>query len=153
MCSPSNILNLKRLSYLKIFSGTASHGCAMRFTSPWRFVSGCYYGCHLVFGGKCPPIGFTCLLFRFFFLFLGLIFAPFIHFLFRKRALSKQLTQFSKEIIKYTPGTDTHDWEVVAANLNLYFYENKVWNTKYFFFLMLRTAKKHSEQLFSNHSL
>lgn len=69
-----------------------------------------------------------------FFLFLGLIFAPFIHFLFRKRALSKQLTQFSKEIIKYTPGTDTHDWEVVAANLNLYFYENKVWNTKYFFF-------------------
>ncbi|CAI4496504.1 CPA_1a_G0023010.mRNA.1.CDS.1 [Saccharomyces cerevisiae] len=87
-----------------------------------------------------------------FFLFLGLLLLPVIHFLSRKRALSKQLTQFSKEIIKYTPGTDTHDWEVVAANLNLYFYENKVWNTKYFF-LMLRTAKKHSEQLFSNHSL
>ncbi|CAI4283533.1 CPI_1c_G0004750.mRNA.1.CDS.1 [Saccharomyces cerevisiae] len=69
-----------------------------------------------------------------FFLFLGLLLLPVIHFLSRKRALSKQLTQFSKEIIKYTPGTDTHDWEVVAANLNLYFYENKVWNTKYFFF-------------------
>ncbi|CAI4662983.1 BBM_1a_G0038950.mRNA.1.CDS.1 [Saccharomyces cerevisiae] len=67
-------------------------------------------------------------------LFSGLIFAPFIHFLFRKRALSKQLTQFSKEIIKYTPSSDPHDWEVVAANLNSYLYENKVWNTKYFFF-------------------
>ncbi|CAI4647040.1 CPA_1a_G0039640.mRNA.1.CDS.1 [Saccharomyces cerevisiae] len=67
-------------------------------------------------------------------LFSGPIFAPFIHFLFRKRALSKQLTQFSKEIIKYTPSSDPHDWEVVAANLNSYLYENKVWNTKYFFF-------------------
>ncbi|CAI4442294.1 CPA_1a_G0017710.mRNA.1.CDS.1 [Saccharomyces cerevisiae] len=67
-------------------------------------------------------------------LFPGLIFAPFIHFLFRKRALSKQLTQFSKEIIKYTPGTDTHDWEVIATNLNSYLYENKAWHTKYLFF-------------------
>ncbi|CAI4408518.1 BBM_1a_G0027560.mRNA.1.CDS.1 [Saccharomyces cerevisiae] len=67
-------------------------------------------------------------------LFSGLIFAPFIHFLFRKRALSKQLTQFSKEIIKYTPGTDIHDWEVIATNLNSYLYENKAWHTKYLFF-------------------
>ncbi|CAI4495610.1 CPI_1c_G0022740.mRNA.1.CDS.1 [Saccharomyces cerevisiae] len=67
-------------------------------------------------------------------LFSGLIFAPFIHFLFRKRALSKQLTQFSKEIAKNTPSTETHDWETVATNLNLYLYENKAWNTKYLFF-------------------
>ncbi|CAD6633186.1 XXYS1_4_G0011670.mRNA.1.CDS.1 [Saccharomyces cerevisiae] len=41
---------------------------------------------------------------------------------------------FCKEITENTPSSDPHDWEVVAANLNSYFYENKVWNTKYFFF-------------------
>ncbi|GMC34934.1 unnamed protein product [Saccharomyces cerevisiae] len=34
----------------------------------------------------------------------------------------------------FTFRTDTHDWETVAANLNSYFYENKAWNTEYFFF-------------------
>jgi hypothetical protein len=48
--------------------------------------------------------------------------------------LTNQLTQFSKEIVEHAPGTDTHDWETVAANLNSYFYENKAWNTEYFFF-------------------
>ncbi|QHS75600.1 DUP/COS family protein [Saccharomyces paradoxus] len=67
-------------------------------------------------------------------LFLGPIFLPVIHVLSRKRSLSKQLTQFSKEIAKNTPGTHTHDWEVIAINLNSYFYEIKAWNTKYFFF-------------------
>lgn len=52
----------------------------------------------------------------------------------RRRALSKQHTQFSKEITKNTPSSDPHDWEVIAANLNSYFYENKAWNTRYFFF-------------------
>ncbi|MCB6602591.1 hypothetical protein LI129_17455, partial [Erysipelatoclostridium ramosum] len=47
---------------------------------------------------------------------------------------SKQHTQFSKEITKNPPSSDPHDWEVIAANLNSYFYENKTWNTKYFFF-------------------
>ncbi|QHS73091.1 Cos12p SPAR_G00010 [Saccharomyces paradoxus] len=65
---------------------------------------------------------------------LGLYVLPFIHWLYRKRSLSKQLTQFSKEIAKNTPGTHTHDWEVIAINLNSYFYEIKAWNTKYFFF-------------------
>ena len=52
----------------------------------------------------------------------------------RKRSLSKQLTQFCKEITKNTPSSDTHNWEIVAANLNSYLYENKAWNTRYFFF-------------------
>ncbi|CAI5009391.1 ATV_HP_G0148940.mRNA.1.CDS.1 [Saccharomyces cerevisiae] len=52
----------------------------------------------------------------------------------RRRALSKQHTQFSKEVTENTPSSDPHDWEVVAANLNSYLYENKAWNTRYFFF-------------------
>ncbi|CAD6648737.1 HLJ1_G0013080.mRNA.1.CDS.1 [Saccharomyces cerevisiae] len=67
-------------------------------------------------------------------LFLGPIFLLFIRELSRERSLSKQLTQFCKEITKNTPSLDTHDWEVVVANLNSYLYENKAWNTKYFFF-------------------
>ncbi|CAI4982045.1 BAD_HP_G0051870.mRNA.1.CDS.1 [Saccharomyces cerevisiae] len=67
-------------------------------------------------------------------LFWGPIFLLVICGLSRKRSLSKQLTQFCKEITKNTPSLDTHDWEVVAANLNSYLYENKAWNTKYFFF-------------------
>ncbi|GMC28428.1 unnamed protein product [Saccharomyces cerevisiae] len=68
------------------------------------------------------------------FLFLGPIFLLVICGLSRKRSLSKQLTQFCKEITKNTPSLNTRDWEVVAANLNSYLYENKAWNTKYFFF-------------------
>ncbi|CAI4971364.1 CGH_3_HP_G0012910.mRNA.1.CDS.1 [Saccharomyces cerevisiae] len=67
-------------------------------------------------------------------LFLGPIFVLVICGLSRKRSLSKQLTQFCKEITKSTPSSDPHDWEVVAANLNSYLYENKAWNTRYFFF-------------------
>ncbi|CAI4410088.1 BPK_collapsed_G0012570.mRNA.1.CDS.1 [Saccharomyces cerevisiae] len=67
-------------------------------------------------------------------LFWGPIFLLFIRELSRERSLSKQLTQFCKEITKNTPCLDTHDWEVVVANLNSYLYENKAWNTKYFFF-------------------
>ncbi|CAI4521467.1 ASN_collapsed_G0023130.mRNA.1.CDS.1 [Saccharomyces cerevisiae] len=67
-------------------------------------------------------------------LFLGPIFVLVICGLSRKRSLSKQLIQFCKEITKNTPSLNTHDWEVVAANLNSYLYENKAWNTRYFFF-------------------
>ncbi|KAF1904527.1 LOW QUALITY PROTEIN: Cos6p, partial [Saccharomyces cerevisiae] len=69
-------------------------------------------------------------------LFWGPVFVLVIFRLSRKRSLSKQLTQFCKEITKNTPSSDPHDWEVVAANLNSYFYENKAWNTKYFFSAM-----------------
>ncbi|CAI4868293.1 AFH_G0005080.mRNA.1.CDS.1 [Saccharomyces cerevisiae] len=65
---------------------------------------------------------------------LGPIFLLVIREPSRKRSLSKQLTQFCKEITKSTPSSDPHDWEVVAANLNSYLYENKAWNTRYFFF-------------------
>ncbi|CAI4733592.1 CCT_1a_G0044330.mRNA.1.CDS.1 [Saccharomyces cerevisiae] len=65
---------------------------------------------------------------------LGPIFLLVIREPSRKRSLSKQLTQFCKEITENTPSSDPHDWEVVAANLNSYLYENKAWNTKYFFF-------------------
>ncbi|CAI4941032.1 CRE_HP_G0030790.mRNA.1.CDS.1 [Saccharomyces cerevisiae] len=67
-------------------------------------------------------------------LFLGLLLLPVIHLLSRKRSLSKQLIQFCKEVTENTPSSDPHDWEVVAANLNSYLYENKAWNTRYFFF-------------------
>ncbi|CAI4718323.1 BAP_1a_G0043670.mRNA.1.CDS.1 [Saccharomyces cerevisiae] len=67
-------------------------------------------------------------------LFLGPIFLLVICGLSRRRSLSKQLTQFCKEITKNTPSLNTRDWEVVAANLNSYLYENKAWNTRYFFF-------------------
>ncbi|CAI7430119.1 CPS_collapsed_G0045840.mRNA.1.CDS.1 [Saccharomyces cerevisiae] len=67
-------------------------------------------------------------------LFWGPVFVLVIFRLSRKRSLSKQLTQFCKEITKNTPSLNTRDWEVVAANLNSYLYENKAWNTKYFFF-------------------
>ncbi|CAI4610592.1 AMH_1a_G0039000.mRNA.1.CDS.1 [Saccharomyces cerevisiae] len=65
---------------------------------------------------------------------LGPIFLLVIREPSRKRSLSKQLTQFCKEITKSTPSSDPHDWEIVAANLNSYLYENKAWNTRYFFF-------------------
>ncbi|CAI4664574.1 AGK_G0039650.mRNA.1.CDS.1 [Saccharomyces cerevisiae] len=67
-------------------------------------------------------------------LFLGPFFVLVICGLSRKRSLSKQLIQFCKEITKNTPSSDPHNWEIVAANLNSYLYENKAWNTKYFFF-------------------
>ncbi|CAI4303221.1 ABH_G0006390.mRNA.1.CDS.1 [Saccharomyces cerevisiae] len=83
-------------------------------------------------------------------LFWGPVFVLVIFRLSRKRSLSKQLTQFCKEITKSTPSSDPHDWEVVAANLNSYLYENKAWNIKNFF-SMPWAAKKRSEQPFSNH--
>ncbi|EHN00649.1 Cos6p [Saccharomyces cerevisiae x Saccharomyces kudriavzevii VIN7] len=52
----------------------------------------------------------------------------------RRRAVSKQLTQFSKEIIANSPGTDVENWKTIAANLNSYMYENKLLKTKYFFY-------------------
>ncbi|CAI4589753.1 AQG_2a_G0031570.mRNA.1.CDS.1 [Saccharomyces cerevisiae] len=67
-------------------------------------------------------------------LFLGPIFVLVICGLSQKRSLSKQLIQFCKEVTENTPSSDPHDWEVVAANLNSYLYENKAWNTRYFFF-------------------
>ncbi|CAI4287562.1 CCN_G0004870.mRNA.1.CDS.1 [Saccharomyces cerevisiae] len=67
-------------------------------------------------------------------LFLGPIFVLVICGLSRKRSLSKQLIQFCKEITKNTPSSDPHNWEIVAANLNSYLFENKAWNTRYFFF-------------------
>ncbi|AJV42798.1 Cos5p [Saccharomyces cerevisiae YJM1381] len=67
-------------------------------------------------------------------LFLGPFFVLVICGLSRKRSLSKQLIQFCKEVTENTPSSDPHDWEVVAANLNSYLYENKAWNTRYFFF-------------------
>ncbi|CAI4050711.1 DUP/COS family protein SKDI_15G0040 [Saccharomyces kudriavzevii IFO 1802] len=67
-------------------------------------------------------------------LILCLCFLPLIEMLCRKRALSKLPTQFSKEIIANSPGTDVENWESIAANLNLYMYENKLWKTKYFFY-------------------
>ncbi|CAI4494086.1 AMM_1a_G0022490.mRNA.1.CDS.1 [Saccharomyces cerevisiae] len=73
---------------------------------------------------------FVALLFQF----LGLASLPLIHFLSRKRALSKQLTEFSKEITKNAPGTNTDDWKSAAASFNSYLYESKAWNTRYFFF-------------------
>ncbi|CAI4620611.1 CDA_G0034360.mRNA.1.CDS.1 [Saccharomyces cerevisiae] len=55
-------------------------------------------------------------------------------YIFRERTLGKQVSQFAKEIITNTPGIDTEDWERVAVNFNSYLYENKLWNTEYFFF-------------------
>ncbi|CAI4700951.1 CPI_1c_G0043220.mRNA.1.CDS.1 [Saccharomyces cerevisiae] len=88
-----------------------------------------------------------------FVLFWGPISLLFIRELSRARSLSKQLTQFCKEITKNPPSSDPHDWEVIAANLNSYFYENKTWNTKYFFFNAMDCEKNASEQLLLNHFL
>ncbi|CAI4498456.1 ADQ_G0022870.mRNA.1.CDS.1 [Saccharomyces cerevisiae] len=96
------------------------------------FASGCYYGYHLASGGNFPTIGIYPLIVSLLVLFLGPIFVLlFVDFLVNV-PYRKQLTQFCKEITKNTPSSDPHDWEVVAANLNSYFYENKAWNTKYF---------------------
>ncbi|CAI4407314.1 BDN_1c_G0027810.mRNA.1.CDS.1 [Saccharomyces cerevisiae] len=86
-------------------------------------------------------------------LFLGPIFVLVICGLSRKRSLSKQHTQFSKEITKNPPSSDPHDWEVVAANLNSYFYENKTWNTKYFFFNAMSCQKAFKTTLLEPFSL
>ncbi|CAI4044277.1 Cos9p SKDI_11G0030 [Saccharomyces kudriavzevii IFO 1802] len=67
-------------------------------------------------------------------LILCVFFLPLIQMLCRKRTLSKQLTQFSKEIIANSPGTDVENWETIAANINSYMYVNKFWKTKYFFY-------------------
>ena len=68
------------------------------------------------------------------FLFLVLAFLPLSHSLSRDRALSKQLTEFSKAITRNAPGTNADDWKNVAASLNSYLYESKAWNTRYLFF-------------------
>lgn len=52
----------------------------------------------------------------------------------RGRTFAKQLDQFAKEIVENTAGTEIESWESVAGNFNSYLYENKLWNTKYFFF-------------------
>ncbi|QHS73598.1 Ecm34p SPAR_H00020 [Saccharomyces paradoxus] len=54
--------------------------------------------------------------------------------MYRERALGKQITQFAKEIIKSTPSIDMESWDSVAVNFNSYMYENKLWNTEYYFF-------------------
>ncbi|CAI4045462.1 hypothetical protein SKDZ_11G3110 [Saccharomyces kudriavzevii ZP591] len=69
-----------------------------------------------------------------YFLILSLFFLPLIQMSCRRRAVSKQLTQFSKEISANSPATDVESWETIAANLNSYMYENKLWKTKYFFY-------------------
>lgn len=71
-------------------------------------------------------------------------------YIFRERTLGKQVSQFAKEIITNTPGIDTEDWERVAVNFSSYLYENKLWNTEYFF-LMVPAAKKRSERCFLSH--
>ncbi|KAJ1539167.1 Cos8p [Saccharomyces cerevisiae] len=86
-------------------------------------------------------------------LFLGPFFVLVICGLSRKRSLSKQLIQFCKEITEDTPSSDPHDWEVVAANLNSYFYENKTWNTKYFFFNAMSCQKAFKTTLLEPFSL
>lgn len=63
-----------------------------------------------------------------------LFFLPLILIIGRKRAISKQYTQFCKEIINHAPGTDDEDWEPVLINFNSYMYENKLWKTEHMFF-------------------
>ncbi|CAI4047286.1 hypothetical protein SKDZ_12G4860 [Saccharomyces kudriavzevii ZP591] len=67
-------------------------------------------------------------------LFLGVISLPAIQISCGKCAISKQLIQFSKEIIENTPGTHADDWDAIAVNLNSYMYENKLWKTEYLIF-------------------
>ncbi|CAI4396690.1 AHL_G0013900.mRNA.1.CDS.1 [Saccharomyces cerevisiae] len=67
-------------------------------------------------------------------LFSGLLILPAIQILCHKYALSNQLTQLSKEIIKSTPGAFSGDWDTVALHFNSYLYENNAWNTGQFFF-------------------
>ena len=77
---------------------------------------------------RCYPVSVTTLMFL-------VLYCLWINsYIFRERTLGKQVSQFSKEIIKNTPGTDIENWERVAENFNFYLYENKLWNTKYFFF-------------------
>lgn len=78
---------------------------------------------------------------------LGFSFIPIILIICRRRAVSKQYTQFCKEIIKSAPGTDTEDWESIVIKLNSYMYENKIWNNKYFF-LTVGVASNHLEYAF-----
>lgn len=51
-----------------------------------------------------------------------------------KRITSKELDQFSREIIADAPGTDLKDWECVASHFNSYLYERTLWNTKYYMY-------------------
>ncbi|CAI4063305.1 uncharacterized protein SKDI_08G0020 [Saccharomyces kudriavzevii IFO 1802] len=68
------------------------------------------------------------------FMFLGPVLSPLTPMTFHEHALSKQFTQFSKEIIKSSPGIHVDDWEATAANFNSFMHENRLWNTEYFFF-------------------
>ncbi|EHN01388.1 Cos8p [Saccharomyces cerevisiae x Saccharomyces kudriavzevii VIN7] len=76
-----------------------------------------------------------------YFLILSLFFLPLIQMSCRRRAVSKQLTQFSKEISANSPGTDVESWETIAANLNSYMYENKLWKTKLLFLWCLELPR------------
>ncbi|CAI4065446.1 hypothetical protein SUVZ_09G0010 [Saccharomyces uvarum] len=64
----------------------------------------------------------------------ALFFLPIVLLICRKRAVSKQYTQFCKEIIKSAPGTDDEDWEPILINFNSYMYGKKLWKTKHMFF-------------------
>ncbi|CAI4565462.1 ADQ_G0031120.mRNA.1.CDS.1 [Saccharomyces cerevisiae] len=134
MYYPSNSSNPKRLFYLKIFSEAALPGFVMEIYKSLVFRIWMLLWLPLSVWWKLSNNWIYPLIVSLLVLFLGPIFVLVICGLSRKRSLSKQLTQFCKEITKNTPSSDPHDWEVVAANLNSYFYENKAWNTKYFFF-------------------
>ncbi|CAI4396447.1 AHL_G0013860.mRNA.1.CDS.1 [Saccharomyces cerevisiae] len=72
---------------------------------------------------------------------IAVIFTSLVHYslnvafgFLRDRTISKQITQFFKEIIKNTPCTDIENWELAAVSFNSFLYENKLWKTKHFFF-------------------
>lgn len=148
MRCPSKISNLKRLFYLRMFSEATQTGYFMNFTRPQPLATGWYYGCQSSFGVKFSSV----LSIRFILLILlEIISLVIIYRLSSHRALSKLFTQFSQGITRNRPRTATHDVEVVARNLNSYFYENKVWNTNLFFRCcgVPRSVQNNSFQPFS----
>ncbi|CAI4055373.1 hypothetical protein SUVZ_16G4630 [Saccharomyces uvarum] len=83
----------------------------------------------------------------------GLPLIPFILFVCHRRAFSKQLTQFCKEIIKNAPGIHIKDWELIVLNFNSYMYENKFWNNECFFFDVPRCYESFRKSILEPFSL
>lgn len=84
----------------------------------------------LIFGGKWQ-IGFIRLNVLFFVQFPEVLFLVAVQTLSHKMLYQNNPLGFPKKITKTTQGMATYDWEVLATNLNSYFYGNKIWNRSF----------------------
>ncbi|CAI4243159.1 BAM_G0000920.mRNA.1.CDS.1 [Saccharomyces cerevisiae] len=123
----------KRLFYLKMFSETNRFGFVMEMSKSLVFASGCYYGYHLASGGNFRNNWIYPLIVSLLVCFGTILSLLFVDFPVSVPYRETTHSVLPKRLLKTHQVRILRHWEVVAANLNSYFYENKAWNTKVLF--------------------